>query len=91
MTVPLAPILETQRLILRAPAPEDFDAWADFAADEETMRYLGGVIGSGLVALLADGRIVDDPALVILPVVLLAAAVAALWLPRRAAKAAARH
>jgi EmrB/QacA subfamily drug resistance transporter len=56
-----------------------------------TMRYLGGVIGSGLEALLADGRIVDDPALVILPVVLLAAAVAALWLPRRAAKAAARH
>src|SRR6185503_20367025 len=43
MTVPPAPILETQRLILRAPAPEDFDAWAEFAADEETMRHLGGV------------------------------------------------
>ena len=43
MTVPLAPILETQRLILRAPAPEDFDAWAEFAADEQTMRHLGGV------------------------------------------------
>ena len=37
-----APILETDRLILRAPAAEDFEAWADFAADEETMRHLGG-------------------------------------------------
>src|SRR4051812_1372153 len=37
-----APILETERLILRAPAPEDFEAWAAFAADEETMRYIGG-------------------------------------------------
>lgn len=37
-----APILETDRLILRAPAPEDFEAWAAFAADEETMRHIGG-------------------------------------------------
>jgi RimJ/RimL family protein N-acetyltransferase len=43
MTVSPAPILETERLILRAPLPEDFDAWAEFAADEETMRHLGGV------------------------------------------------
>jgi RimJ/RimL family protein N-acetyltransferase len=42
MNVKLAPILETDRLILRAPAAEDFEAWAAFAADEETMRYLGG-------------------------------------------------
>jgi len=42
MTAAPAPILETQRLILRAPAAEDFDAWAAFAADEETMRHLGG-------------------------------------------------
>jgi RimJ/RimL family protein N-acetyltransferase len=42
MTVAPAPILETQRLILRAPAAEDFDAWAAFAADEEAMRHLGG-------------------------------------------------
>jgi RimJ/RimL family protein N-acetyltransferase len=37
-----APILETDRLVLRAPATEDFEAWAAFAADEETMRYIGG-------------------------------------------------
>ncbi|ASR51997.1 GNAT family N-acetyltransferase [Blastomonas fulva] len=37
------PILVTQRLILRPPGPEDFEAWAQFSADEETMRYLGGV------------------------------------------------
>jgi len=42
MTINPAPILETERLILRAPAAEDFEAWAAFAADEETMRYLGG-------------------------------------------------
>ena len=37
-----APILETERLILRIPVSGDFDAWAAFAADEETMRHLGG-------------------------------------------------
>lgn len=38
-----APVLTTDRLILRAPEPQDFEAWAAFAADEETMRYIGGV------------------------------------------------
>ena len=38
----LPPILETERLILRAPRAEDFDAWAAFAGDEEAMRHLGG-------------------------------------------------
>ena len=37
------PILETDRLILRCPAAEDFPAWAAFAADEEAQRYIGGV------------------------------------------------
>jgi RimJ/RimL family protein N-acetyltransferase len=37
-----APILETERLILRVPAAEDFEPWAAFAADPEVMRYLGG-------------------------------------------------
>lgn len=36
------PILETQRLILRAPGPGDFEAWAAFCADEEAARYIGG-------------------------------------------------
>lgn len=37
------PLLVTERLILRPPTREDFDAWADFHADPETMRFLGGV------------------------------------------------
>jgi RimJ/RimL family protein N-acetyltransferase len=28
---------------LRAPVADDFEAWAAFAADEETMRHIGGV------------------------------------------------
>jgi RimJ/RimL family protein N-acetyltransferase len=36
------PVLETPRLILRPTAPEDFEPWAAFAADEATMRHLGG-------------------------------------------------
>ena len=39
----LGPTLETPRLILRPTAAEDFEPWADCVADEETMRYLGGV------------------------------------------------
>ena len=39
---PLGPTLETERLILRPPAAEDFDAWAAFGADEVAMRFLGG-------------------------------------------------
>ena len=38
------PVLETPRLLLRPPRREDFDGWAEFAADEETMRYLGGPV-----------------------------------------------
>ena len=34
--------LETERLLLRPPAREDFDAWADFMADEDAARFLGG-------------------------------------------------
>jgi len=46
-----------------------------------TMRYLGGVVGSGLVALLAAGGFVDDSRLLIFPVVLLISAAAAFGLP----------
>jgi RimJ/RimL family protein N-acetyltransferase len=42
MTINPVPILETERLILRCPTAEDFDSWAEFASDEETMRHLGG-------------------------------------------------
>ena len=42
LTSPLGPTLETERLILRPPAAEDFEAWADFAGDEESARFLGG-------------------------------------------------
>src|SRR5690606_16389669 len=37
------PTLETERLILRPPALEDFDAYAAFMADEQATRFLGGV------------------------------------------------
>jgi RimJ/RimL family protein N-acetyltransferase len=39
----LGPTLETERLILRPPAAEDFEGWAAFMADEEATRHLGGV------------------------------------------------
>lgn len=42
MTNPI-PTLETERLILRGPSAEDFEAYAAFAADEEVMRHIGGV------------------------------------------------
>jgi len=41
--VTLGPTLETERLILRPPAVEDFPRWADFMADPETARFIGGV------------------------------------------------
>lgn len=36
-------ILETPRLILRAPTLEDLQDWVRFAGHEETMHHLGGV------------------------------------------------
>lgn len=50
-----------------------------------TMRYVGGVIGSGLVALLAAGGLANDRRLMIFPAVLLVSAIVALVLPGRAA------
>jgi RimJ/RimL family protein N-acetyltransferase len=38
----VAPVLTTERLILRAIVAEDFDAWAIAVADETAMRFLGG-------------------------------------------------
>jgi RimJ/RimL family protein N-acetyltransferase len=37
------PILTTERLILRPPLHEDFENWAKFCADPQTMTHLGGV------------------------------------------------
>jgi [ribosomal protein S5]-alanine N-acetyltransferase len=36
-----SPQLETERLVLRAPVPEDADALAPMYADPEVMRYVG--------------------------------------------------
>jgi RimJ/RimL family protein N-acetyltransferase len=41
MNVP-DPILETERLVLRPPRREDFDAYAELVGDEEAARYIGG-------------------------------------------------
>ncbi len=40
---PIGPILETERLILRPPAAEDFEPWVTFGADYEVARFIGGV------------------------------------------------
>jgi RimJ/RimL family protein N-acetyltransferase len=38
-----APILFTPRLILRRPEAQDYEPWAAFSAEADTMRFLGGV------------------------------------------------
>lgn len=48
-----------------------------------TMRYVGGVIGSGLVALLAGGGTARDVRLMVFPAVLIVSAAVALVLPGR--------
>lgn len=35
--------IETSRLLLRAPQLQDFEPYAKFAADPESMRFIGGV------------------------------------------------
>ena len=39
----MTPRLETERLILRVPALEDLDRWAEMMADETAARFIGGV------------------------------------------------
>lgn len=53
-----------------------------------TLRYVGGVVGSGLVALLAGGGLSHDARLIVFPAVLLASAAVALLLPGRPPKQA---
>lgn len=38
-----APVIQTERLILRPPQLSDLDRWADFMADPDTARFIGGV------------------------------------------------
>lgn len=40
----LAPTLTTARLILRPPMHVDFDGFAEMCAEEETMRFIGGLM-----------------------------------------------
>ena len=42
-TSPLGPTIETERMILRPPVIEDFEAFSLFHQDSETMKFLGGV------------------------------------------------
>ncbi|HEX8255010.1 MAG TPA: MFS transporter [Thermoanaerobaculia bacterium] len=51
-----------------------------------TMRYLGGVIASGLVALIAAGGVERDARLFVFPAVLLMSAIVSLALPGRVLK-----
>lgn len=41
--VDLGPTLLSDRLILRPPSVEDFPRWAEFMADPDTTRFIGGV------------------------------------------------
>ncbi|MBR9764920.1 MAG: GNAT family N-acetyltransferase [Rhodobacteraceae bacterium] len=38
------PVLETERLILRGPEPQDFEPFCAFSADADRMRFLGGPV-----------------------------------------------
>ena len=40
----LGPTIETERLILRPPQAEDFEPMCAMMADEETARFIGGVM-----------------------------------------------
>lgn len=37
------PVIETERLVLRAPDMADFEPWCAFMADEDAARYIGGM------------------------------------------------
>src|SRR6187402_796531 len=43
------PRLETNRLILRVPALDDLDRWAEMMADENAARFIGGVAAKTIV------------------------------------------
>lgn len=45
---PIGPSLETERLILRPPASDDFESWAAFHADAEVGEFLGGTLSRAM-------------------------------------------
>lgn len=45
----IGPTIETERLILRPPRAEDFASFCEMMADEETARFVGGVMGPTIV------------------------------------------
>lgn len=45
----IGPTLETERLILRPPRAEDFQPMCEMMADEETARFIGGVMEPAVV------------------------------------------
>jgi RimJ/RimL family protein N-acetyltransferase len=40
----MAPVIETERLVLRPPLIEDFERWAEMMADADAARFIGGVL-----------------------------------------------
>ena len=40
----IAPVLETEPLVLRRPQADDSDSWAALMADERSARFIGGVM-----------------------------------------------
>ncbi|MGZ3306781.1 MAG: GNAT family N-acetyltransferase [Asticcacaulis sp.] len=46
---PLGPTIETERLILRPPVPEDFEGFCAFHGDPVAMQHLGGVQSPAVV------------------------------------------
>lgn len=53
----LAEPIETERLILRRPEPDDLSALVDLATDDEGRRFLGGAVDRGEAVVRAEGRI----------------------------------
>ncbi|MDX1930211.1 MAG: GNAT family N-acetyltransferase [Pirellulaceae bacterium] len=45
---PLGPTIETARLYLRPPVPEDFPGFCEFHRDPITMKHLGGVVADSV-------------------------------------------
>jgi RimJ/RimL family protein N-acetyltransferase len=42
------PILETERLLLRIPALEDLDRWAEMMADPTAAKFIGGTVSKSV-------------------------------------------